>query len=328
MTGHDIVTIGASAGGLQALQALFNAAPANLPVGFFIVSHMLGHRPSHLPAILQESGRYPAKFADHGEKALHGHIYVAPPDRHLFFRDGELRLSAGPRENFWRPSVDVLFRSAAVEHGPRAVAVVLSGALDDGTAGLSAIVRCGGVALVQDPREAAYPDMPDSAARNVEEAKVMTVLQIVEQLGRLAREPPVEPRPAVPKELLMEARIAEGDPVAAAESTHVGEPTSHICPECGGPLRREPGAPARFRCHVGHAFGQETLLDGTRKQGESSLWSAIRHFQQRSHLNRSMAVRERQLGRLRGADVYERRAAEGDEHATVLRALLARMVTE
>lgn len=325
MSGHDIVTLGASSGGLEALKTFFESVAPALPVSFFVASHVPGHHRSHLPQILEQCGPYRAGFAEHGAEIRPGYIHIAPPDLHLMFDDGRIRLSAGPRENFWRPSIDVLFRAAAVAHGPRVIGIVLSGTLDDGSAGLGAIVQCGGRAYVQDFNEAAYPEMPESAARNVASAEVLRVGEIAARVSRLAGEAPMHPRPPVPKELRMEVRIAEGEAAAAEESMTVGEATPLTCPDCGGPLRRQPGGESRYRCHVGHAFGPQTLMDGTQKQTESSLWSAIRQFQQRSNLNRSMAERERQLGRNRGAEIYEKRAAEGEEHAAVLRSLLTRL---
>src|SRR5215213_2356988 len=310
MTGHDIVVIGASAGGLEALKNLLECLPPRLPIALFVALHIPEARSVQLPQVLQRSGHYPAQLAVDGDVVQTGRILVAPPDRHLLVKEGSVRLSRGPRENFWRPAVDVLFRSAAVAYGPRVSGLVLSGALDDGTAGLKAIVRCGGVALVQDPDEASYRDMPESAARNVTEAYVLRVRDIAAALQTLASEPP-RAAPPVPAELRMEVRIAEGDAGAAKESEEVGHASPFTCPECSGPLREAPDDVLRFRCHVGHAYSPKSLLNGSRQEVERSLWAAIRLLQQRSNLSRASATKERERGRLQGAESYERRAAEG-----------------
>jgi two-component system chemotaxis response regulator CheB len=320
MEGHDIVVIGASAGGLDPVIRLVAALERGLPLSLFVVFHTPADWTSEYPRILSKAGAYPAAFAHGGETLERGRVLIAPPDRHLILQEREVLVRRGPRENFWRPSIDVLFRSAAVAHGSRVVGVILSGSMDDGAAGLSAIARCNGVALVQDPLEAAVRDMPDSALRVVPEAEAMTVADIARRLQALAY---TEPKPALPAGdmLRTEARIAEGDSTAPEEHERHREPTRLTCPDCSGPLSRDRSG-IFFRCHVGHAFTERSLAEFTQREIESSLWSAVRLFQQRANLCRSLAQREQEAGRDRSASSYEERARDSDNHAHVLRNLL------
>ena len=160
---RDTVVIGASSGGLQVLQTIVGGLPQNLPASIFIVVHIAPEAKSRLPAILMRSGALPAKHAQDNETIQLGHIYVAPPDFHLLLRKGKMGVLRGPKENFHRPAVDPLFRSAARFFGPRTIGIVLSGGQDDGAAGLFSIKSHGGLAIVQDPNDAPFPEMPTNA---------------------------------------------------------------------------------------------------------------------------------------------------------------------
>jgi len=202
--GRDIIVIGASAGGVQALCDVVEVLPPGLPAAVLVVLHLSPHGRSVLPSILARSSCLPAMHPSDGEKLQPGRIYVAPPDRHLALDDGRVRLTRNASENGHRPAIDVLFRSAARAYGSRVVGVVLTGNLDDGTAGLAAIKLCGGVAVVQDPREADYPAMPENAIANVDVDHVLPVAEIGPLLDRLLREPrsaaPVDCEPQIEEE--------------------------------------------------------------------------------------------------------------------------------
>jgi two-component system chemotaxis response regulator CheB len=230
---RDIVVIGASAGGFDALRVLLAGLPPDLPAAVFIVLH-IGEE-SRLASVLDQASSLPVKRAIHGERFEHGHAYVAAPGKHLLLHDAHVLLRRGPREVLARPAIDPLFRSAAASFTTRVIGVVLSGALSDGTAGLRAIKRCGGLAVVQDPREAIVPDMPHNALRHVEVDHVLPVQHIGPLLGALTRER-AEPAPEVPLDIRLEAAIAAQELADMRVDDMLGTPSRFTCPECHGAL--------------------------------------------------------------------------------------------
>jgi Chemotaxis response regulator containing a CheY-like receiver domain and a methylesterase domain len=194
--GHDIIVIGASMGGIETLSNLVAQFPEDLPAAIFIVVHIAPNGPGVLAQILDRTGPLTAKLAENGESIRHGRIYVAPPDHHLLVKQGFIRVTRGPRENRSRPAIDPLFRSAAVAYGSRVIGVILTGFQNDGTAGLITIKRCGGVAVVQEPKDALALDMPQSALDSVEVDHCLAVSGMGAVLDRLAREPVKETPPS------------------------------------------------------------------------------------------------------------------------------------
>jgi two-component system chemotaxis response regulator CheB len=278
MPGHDIVVVGASAGGVEALSQLARGLPPQIPAAIFVVLHTPPFGNSVLPLILKRAGRLPVAHARDGEPIQTGRIYVAPPDHHLLVGRGFVRLVRGPRENRNRPAVDPLFRTAARAYGRRVVGVVLSGTLDDGTAGLMAIKRLGGVAIVQDPDDALFAGMPQSAIENVEVDHVVPLDFVADLLDKLAREPVEETEEeSVPEDLDKEAAIEALDLAAIENGERPGTPSTFACPECGGTLwELQEGELTRFRCRVGHAFSPDSLLAEQSEALETALWSAFR----------------------------------------------------
>lgn len=262
MAGHDIIVIGASAGGVETLTKLMHDLPTDMPAALFVVLHMPTHGTSALPAILNRAGALPAVHPHDGDPILHGRIYIAPPDYHLLIEHDTIRLSRGPRENRHRPAVDPLFRTAARFYNRRVVGVILSGTLDDGTAGLQAIKMRGGIAVVQDPEGALYPGMPKSAIENVQTDYVLPIHNIAPMLVRLAHEPiPDLPVPTTSDDLEFEVEMAEFDMDAIESDERPGTPSQYACPTCGGILwELHDGRLLRFRCRVGHAFSAQSLM--------------------------------------------------------------------
>ena len=325
--GRDIIVVGASAGGVQTLQELMRGLPADLPAAVFIVVHTSPSSPGILPQILDRAGPLPVEHARDGEPIRHRRVYVAPPDHHLLVRDGVMRVTHGPKENGFRPAVDPLFRTAARSAGPRVVGVVLSGGLDDGTIGLTHVKHHGGIAVAQDPIEAVFPSMPQSAIDNVEVDHVLPIAKVAALLTRLAIEPVPEGAlgMARPSEVEDEADVAEAGKATLLMGTQPGPPSALTCPECGGSLwELKDGKLFRYQCHVGHSYTAESLMAEKNGELESVLWSALRALEENAALKRRMADRAMggppSLRKLGGR--YEKDAEEIEKRAAVLREML------
>lgn len=319
----DIIAIGASAGGIEALKILVATLSANLPASLLIVQHLSPTSPGALPEILHRAGPLAAVSAQDGEALEPSKIYVAPPDRHLLVdEDRKLRLSHGPKENLARPAVDPLFRSAALVFGPSLIGVVLTGYLDDGTAGLQAVKLCGGRAIVQDPKDAFAPGMPSSALENVSVDFCLPLTEIGPRLVQMIGEP-APPRVERPLGTIpVEAGIAAGKLSPIEEVLQVGEPSPLTCPDCHGALLRLPGVkPSRFRCHTGHAFTEQALLAGLAENTENALWSAIRTLQEEAIFKRHL------LSHMR-TDTAQARELSGDAEEAIVAADRIRLIQE
>lgn len=276
-----------------------------------------------LPKILTRAGRLPVAHPGDGEPIRPGHIYVAPPDHHLIVKPGRVRVARGPRENGHRPAADALFRTAARSYGGRVVGVVLSGALDDGTAGLQAVKRAGGLAVVQHPDDALYPGMPQSAIAHVAVDHALPVADIPGLLARLAAEPVTDPDPSLSPDEEMEADMAELEPGATHTHERPGTPSAFGCPDCGGVLwELHDGVLLRFRCRVGHAWSSESLLA---KQGdglEAALWVALRVLEEQAALADRMAERATGRGHAVAAQAFAGQSRDATAHAEVIRRVL------
>jgi len=296
MPGRDIIVVGTSAGGVEALRALVGGLPAEFPGTVFVVMHTAPDSPGVLAQILDRSGPLPAAYAVNRERIRPGQVYVAPPDVHLLLEPGVVRLTHGPRENRFRPAIDPLFRSAAQTYGPRVVGVILTGGLDDGTSGLWAVKRLGGVAVVQDPDEAFMPSMPLSALSQVEVDYTLPLAEIPSLLARLTSKTVAEQGGyEVPEGLDIEVKIAMEDNAFDAGVTKLGSPSIFTCPECHGTLLQlKENGRTRYRCHTGHAFSADSLLSQLTESVEETLWSAIRSIAESAMLMRHMAEHVRE----------------------------------
>ncbi|HWE61871.1 MAG TPA: chemotaxis protein CheB [Chloroflexota bacterium] len=322
MPGHDIVVVGASAGGIEALIEMVSGLPADLPAAIFVVVHQPPSAPGRLPEILSRRGALPAVTARHGLPIEHGRIYVAPPDQHLLVRAGWVELSHGPRENHMRPAVDPLFRTAARAYGPRVVGVILSGTLGDGSTGLMIVRAHGGACIVQDPDEALFGDMPRAALRQAEGASVLPVREMPPALARLTRQQVAEDgRRAMQDDAAEETpRHIEEDIAAQARDERAGHSTMFTCPDCGGVLWQIAGiGQAQFRCHVGHTYAPDTLLAQKSEVLEAALWSCVRMLREKATLTRQLATRARQAGREAAAQHIEEQAMLDERYLQVVR---------
>jgi two-component system chemotaxis response regulator CheB len=321
---HDIMVIGASLGGVQAISELIAQLPANLPAAIFVVQHVAPHWPDLLAGLLRRSGNLTAEMAMDGAPIKRGRIYVARPNYHLLLEAGRMRVVYGPRENHWRPAIDPLFRSAAVAYGPRVAAVILTGLLHDGAAGLDAVKKCGGVAIIQDPADALHREMPEAALARVEADFCVPLAQMGKILTNIIMTPP-GPAVPVPDDILLESRVMESVMHESAIGDFAGSPTALTCPECGGTLKQIGDQPLRFRCHTGHALCEGALLESQNEGVEYSLWAAVRAMKERCELLSRMAASARERGYANSSEDYEQKAAESMAHAEQLRRLLARM---
>ena len=286
-----IVVIGASAGGLDALRALVSALPEDFEAPIGVVLHTSPQSPGVLPDILSRAGRLTAVSPGNRERLIPGRIYVAPPDRHLLVEPGRVCLTRGPHENRFRPAIDPLFRSAAQVFGPGAIGVILTGNLDDGTAGLWAIKRLGGLTVVQDPADAMFPSMPANALAHVEVDHRVPLSDLAPLLVRLTRsEIEKGKESAMPDEMDIELRIAKEENPLDAGLERVAQPSSYACPECHGVLLqlKESGR-IRFRCHTGHAYSLESLLAAVSEGIDEAMWMAIRALEEGGMLMSRMA---------------------------------------
>jgi two-component system chemotaxis response regulator CheB len=320
---HTFV-VGASAGGVEALRDLVAALPGDFPAVILVVLHLAPTGASVLPQILQRAGRLPARQAEDGKPLRGGCIYVAPPDYHLLVEDARCRLDHGPRVNGHRPAVDALFRSAAAAYGRHAGGVVLSGVLDDGSAGLMAVKRRGGATLVQDPNEALYDTMPRNAIEHVHPDRVGTVSELAAAMAELAAPPPDDPQHAADLDPQEEAVLAADR--GASDQPQPGQPTGLTCPECNGAIWESyEDELIRLRCRIGHEYGPETFVAAQADRVESALWTALRTLEERAALHRRIASRQRERGNRRTADRFALRADESVEHAIVLRRVLGEL---
>jgi two-component system chemotaxis response regulator CheB len=281
MARRNIIVVGASTGGLAPLQMLLSRLTPAFPAALFVVMHGPAAARPQLPATVAALSALPARYAEDHDPIMEGTVLLAPPGRHLLVKEDEVLLTRGAPENTWRPSIDVLFRSAAVAHDSRVIGVILSGALDDGTAGCAAICTCGGTVLVQDPDEAEAPEMPASIVRKLDGIEIVSAAGLPDALEQAISRP--------------------------------------------GTVRAVPAVLRAEAAFAGRAFTAADLEEPTRRDIESSLWSAVRLFQQRANIDRGLAQKESEKGRLQGADRYATRAAEAEGHASVLHALLMQL---
>ncbi len=327
MPNRDLIVIGASAGGIEALQLLCAGLPENLNAAVLVVLHTSPSSGGLLPQLLTRAGPLPASYPSEGESIRLGRIYVAPPDYHLIVEPGRLRRVQGPRENHHRPAIDPTFRSAALAYGQRVIGIVLSGLLDDGTSGLMVVRAHGGTAVVQDPSTAMFPSMPENALERVPDAHVASLDNLPKLLTHLVQEKITLQKPArsANDQLAQsETRYSELDMSEIEKEVRAGDPSQFACPECGGVLWEiDQAGLLRFRCRVGHAYTAQYLRAEQRHALESSLWSALRALEESISLYRRMA--DRLGGHTQSRRAYEERAANAELNARTLRDFLVRV---
>jgi two-component system chemotaxis response regulator CheB len=319
-----IIVVGASAGGLHSVVELSAQLTPEMDAAMFVVLHISKH--SFGDVLIQRIQRltpFTCKQAEHGELIQSRHIYLAVPDQHLLVKDDHVMLGQGPPENRWRPSIDILFRSAAAAYDSRVIGIVLSGMMQDGTSGMIALKRSGGTCIVQDPNEAEYPDMPRSVLDNMEADYVVSLASMGAVLMEKMKNGPVK-RHAIPADLSAEAAIAEKVATGIDIVEELGDRSPYVCPECGGGLweMHKDNNMTRFRCYTGHSYTSKELLVKQREDLESTLWIALRMLEERKQLLKKMSEEERNKGWIRSAASKAERQAELEVHINRLKELL------
>jgi len=316
--------IGASAGGVQAIKKLAAALPADLPAAIFVATHLPSFGRSILPEIINQAGKLPARHAVNDEPIKPGRFYVASPGQHLIIDQAKLHVTSGPSENGFRPAIDVMFRSAAKSHGRRVIGVILTGLLDDGTAGLLAVKRYGGIAIVQDPEDAMHPDMPRNALTYVEPDYCLPLDEIGPALVSLIQD---HSNPGSGGERnkgtepidRMEGNLEEMEEGGAPEG-----PALSACPACGGVvLEMRDANMLQFQCRVGHKYAPESLLAHHAENVETAMWVALRSLEEHAALSKRMANHWRDMESEWIAAGFDKRAAEAEKNAELLRKVLS-----
>lgn len=328
MANRDVVVIGASAGGVEALREIVAGFPTDFPAAVLVVLHVPSTGAGMLARVLDRIGVLPAKQAEHGDPLRAGTILVAPPDQHLVVDDSKVSLSRGPRENGTRPAVDVLFRSAAAVLGPRVVGVVLSGALDDGAAGMVAVVLRGGIGVVQDPDDAQFPSMPLAAMEAAVVEHVMAATKIPALLARLVG-PEVADLAETSELMAAETSMATLSAQALENPGHPGSPSELTCPDCSGPLFEiTEGNLTRYRCRVGHAWSPRSLAAEQAMSVENALWTAMETLEEKAALRDHLSRRAHERGHSLSARTFRDAAEQARLAATQLRTFIEGTLTE
>ena len=319
-----IIVIGASAGGLQAVIELMAQVTEEMDAAIFVVLHSPNF--AYGDVVMQRLQRntvFTCKMAEHEETIKPKHLYLAVPDNHLLLKKGKMILGRGPVENRWRPSIDALFRSAAVAYNGRVIGVILTGLLEDGTTGMEIIKQCGGTCIVQDPQEAEYPDMPQSVLRNVEVDYCTTLQRIAIILQEKTKNGAFE-KHDIPLHIQKEAEIAERVAIGIALTEELGgDRTAYSCPDCGGAIWEiKDGNVTRYRCYTGHMYTADEFLESKRRELENTFWVALRILEERRNLLMKMSEEEQGKGWVRSAENKTQRAKELKVHIGRIKEIL------
>jgi two-component system chemotaxis response regulator CheB len=293
---RKVVVIGTSAGGLNALKTLVSQLQANFEAPILVVQHISADATGNvLLDVLNKFGHVKCEHAVSGTKLKNGHLYLAPSDHHLMIdEDEKILVTKGAQENRSRPAIDPLFRSAAVAFTTNVIGIILTGYLDDGTAGMIAIKRCGGTCIVQDPADAEYPDMPQNAINQMEPDYCLPLLEMGGLLYQLIGKKPEKQKASIPADILIETKIAKRVLSDLPAVNALGDQVPFNCPGCGGVLWKiDEGSTMRYRCHTGHAYTSASLLAEQTMQIEETMWTALRMFEERRNLMITIAKEQK-----------------------------------
>lgn len=318
-----LVVIGASAGGLKAVAELLSRFPKNNTISVFVVLHVSTNSIGQV--IVQHIQKHTSLICEipvNGQKIEQGHLYVAPPDHHMLVKRGQICIHNGPHENRWRPSIDVLFRSAAVAYNSHVVGIILTGLMDDGTSGMGAIKRSGGICIVQEPEEAEFSDMPANVLKHVDVDYRVSIAEMGYVLENLFSIPSA-PEVSVPKELAIEVEITERLSSQVQEMNKIGDQSLFRCPDCGGALWKIKGDTVdRYRCYTGHVYTQKVLFQAQAEGIEETLWVAIRMLEERRNLLLTVSAYGSNLQYPDSVEDKKKRASDINVHIERLKAVL------
>jgi two-component system chemotaxis response regulator CheB len=325
MANRDVLAIGTSAGGVEALKFLAGRFPADFPASVLVTIHLPRQFRSNLDAILENVGPLPASFAQDGEPLRKSRIYLAPPERHLLIDGKRVWLGTGARENHARPAIDPMLRSTAVCCGARSIGVILTGALSDGAAGLLALKQCGGRTVVQDPQDAVFREMPTTALSRVSPDCVAPLAEMPALLQKLVQQPAAQPVP-VPLSLRYEVEIAKGSHMSMDDMDRIGRRSVLTCPDCGGTMWEiNEGHLVRYRCHVGHAYASELMSMALDENLRRTLATALRVLEERVALAKKLGTDAREHGHKTLANSWAIQAEELEQQAKAIRSSMARV---
>jgi two-component system chemotaxis response regulator CheB len=317
------VVIGTSAGGFFALAELISQLNAEMDAAFFVVMHLSNHGIGGY--LVNQMQKYTSLFCtevEEKEEIKKSTIYFAQPNKHLIIKDKHVLPGCGPHENRWRPSIDVLFRSAAAAFDGHTIGIILTGMLDDGTAGMSAIKRCGGTCVVQDPNEAEYPDMPLSVMKETEVNYCVPLAQMGTVISDIIISKDVV-NTIIPPDIIKEVSIAETGASNIDELEQIGERTIFACPDCGGVLfELKNGHPTRYKCHTGHTYSLNNLLIKKNKSMEATLWVALRTLEERKKLLSQLADKNIKRAFHHTASDYSEKIRQLEDHVNNLKQVL------
>ena len=314
---RDIVVIGASAGGVEALTSIIANLDEGIQAAVFVVMHLPASHRSHLPDIFNRAGPLPAANAEDGADIEYGRIYIAPPDFHLLLSGGSMHVARGPRVNRSRPSIDLLFQSASAAMGPRVIGVVASGMLDDGTRGLATIKRRGGATIVQNPDEASFASMPLNAIAAAEIDHVLPAAEIGRALSRMAVKPLEE------SEMAHEAQPDDMLDASNGNGNNRRDISTFTCPDCNGMLWEiEEGALVHYQCRVGHSFTPSALIASQVDEVEGLLWAALRAMEEREAMYVMLEERSRIAGNVRRSTMLQEKFNTNRKNAELIRQIL------
>lgn len=314
------IVIGASAGGLKAIVAIIAQLQPKFPLPILVVIHIPEDTSGNvLLNAIADNTTLNCAHAISGREIKTGHVYLAPSGHHLMIgEDAKILITKGAHENRCRPAIDPLFRSAAVTFGNSLIAILLTGYLNDGTSGMEAVKRCGGICIVQDPDDADYPQMPQNAINHV---KIDYVVPLKEMGGLIYQliSKKISKGKSIPKDVILEANIAKRVLSDLPSVNALGEQVPFNCPGCGGVLWKiDNGVPLRYRCHTGHAYTSETLLAVQTEKIEETMWVALRMFEERKNLLLTLA--QTQMGT--SEKIARERAAQSQIHIDRIRQII------